>query len=279
MRERSMHIVRPVHRVLHVSDTHLSSTESEGLDAWKGLVKYTEGSRPDLVVHTGDLVFDDPDSEEDHDLAAAQWRRLTVPSRVIPGNHDVGDSPPDPYRGLASTERLDRYRRHYGADRWSLRLGAWLLIGLNSQLFGTGLDAEEDEQWQWFDDQLASHSDARLAVFMHKPPCIASLDEPTVANKTISAEARARMLELARFGRLRLIGCGHLHEFMTLTSYGVLVVAAPSLAAGSRPVPTRGLGLRCNGAVEYVFDDGGVRFQLLHQSELRAPEVPESEAM
>lgn len=260
-------------RVLHVSDTHLSHEGGQPLDAWRSFVKYTERCRPDLLVHTGDLVADDPDCLADHEAAAAQWRRLTIPSRAIPGNHDVGDSYPDPYHGPITMERLQRYRENFGADHWWLKLGSWLLIGLNSQLFENDLHDEDEKQWAWFDDVLEKAPDSKIAVFLHKPPALESLADTSIANKTIGANARARFLQLAESGRLKLIGCGHLHEYMTYVSHGVLVVAAPSLSKGIGPNPIRGLGLRCNGAVEYQFREDGVTFQLLYQDELEARPV------
>lgn len=256
-----------------MSDSHLRESDTAGAEAWAGLVRYTERTRPDLIVHTGDLVHDDPDQEDDHSYAAFQMRRLTVPWRTIPGNHDIGDSEPDPYRGLLTSERLERYQRHFGDDRWSLTLGRWLLVGMNSQLFDNTLPERDAEQWEWFDEVRAAHPGRPLAVFIHKPPCINSLDEELVANKSISPNARRRLLDVASSGQLKMIGCGHLHEFMTLQSFGVLVIAAPSLAGAPQSGATRGLGLRCNGAVEYRFTDSGFRFNLVYSDELRASTV------
>lgn len=258
-------------RVLHVSDTHLGESDQSGADAWTNFVRFTEWSRPDLLVHSGDVVHNDPDSDDDYLFSAFQMRRLTIPWRAIPGNHDVGDSAPDPYHGLITLERLERYRSHFGEDRWSVVAGNWLLIGLNSQLFDNVLEEEEEGQWEWFGKQLQDHPDKLLAVFIHKPPCIVSLDESMFVNKTIGLGGRARLLDLAKSGRLRLIGCGHLHEFMTLQTYGVVVVAAPSLAGAAPEGVRRQLGLRCNGAVEYHFSGQGFRYRLLEEEELQAP--------
>src|SRR5947209_5170990 len=125
--------------ILHVSDTHLSTGFTAGARIWTNLVRYTEMTRPDLVVHTGDVVHSDPD----HEFAAFQMRRLTIPWRIVPGNHDVGDTEPDPYRGLVTEERLARFRRHFGTDRWTVVIGGWQMIGVNSQLFDSHLAEEE----------------------------------------------------------------------------------------------------------------------------------------
>ena len=49
--------------VLHVSDTHLSPQFAAGTEMWTAAVRYIEKSRPDLVIHTGDVVHDDPDDD------------------------------------------------------------------------------------------------------------------------------------------------------------------------------------------------------------------------
>jgi hypothetical protein len=52
------------------------------------------------------MVLDDPDAEEDHAFARAQVERITVPWRAIPGNHDVGDTQPRPYKDQAVIRTL-----------------------------------------------------------------------------------------------------------------------------------------------------------------------------
>lgn len=267
--------------VVQVSDTHLSRQVSRTQRAWVDIVRYCDRTRPELVVHTGDVVHDDPDAEEDHEFAAAQLRRLTVPYRVVPGNHDIGDTAPDPYRGAVTAERLARYRRWHGPDRWSATVADWLLVGLNSQLLGGDLPAETQAQWDWLEGLVTRHPDRGLALFLHKPPCIQSLDEPLFVNKSIAPAARRRLLDYARQGTLRLIGAGHLHEFTTLQSYGVGIVLAPSAGLTPAGAETWGIGLRRNGIVEYRFRTSSVAYRMLTSADLLPPRLepgPESES-
>jgi 3',5'-cyclic AMP phosphodiesterase CpdA len=254
--------------ILHVSDTHLSPEFAASTEIWTAAVRYIEKSRPDLVIHTGDVVHDDPDSDRDHEFAAFQMRRLTTPWRIVPGNHDIGDSEPDPFRGLVSQERLARFRRHFGSDRWSVAIGGWQLIGLNSLLFDNHLAAEEAEQWDWLEERLGEADGRPVGLFMHKPPAINSLDENLHVNKSIGLKARGRLLALAESGAVKLIGSGHLHEHVVLHSAGALLVGAPALG----PVPVGDaawhLGLRCNGLVEYRFSGTTVRVRLLREADL-----------
>jgi 3',5'-cyclic AMP phosphodiesterase CpdA len=129
--------------ILQVSDTHLSPEFAASTEMWTAAVRSIEKSRPDLVIHTGDVVYDDPDSDRDHEFAAFQMRRLTTPWRIVPGNHGIGDSEPDPFRGPISQERLARFRRHFGSDRWSVAIGGWQLIGPNSLLYVSYVNSAE----------------------------------------------------------------------------------------------------------------------------------------
>ena len=254
--------------ILQVSDTHLSPEFAASTEMWTAAVRYIEKSRPDLVIHTGDVVHDDPDSDRDHEFAAFQMRRLTTPWRIVPGNHDIGDSEPDPFRGLASEERLERFRRHFGSDRWSVAIGGWQLIGLNSLLFDNHLATEEAEQWDWLEARLREADGRPVGLFMHKPPAINSIDENLYVNKSIGLKSRGRLLALVESGTVKLIGSGHLHEHVVLYSGGALLVGAPALG----PVPAGtahwNLGLRCNGLVEYRFSGATVRVRLLREADL-----------
>lgn len=264
-----MTTLEPTGVVLHVSDTHLSPEHPANQLVWSAVVKYAERVRPDLVIHTGDAVYDDPDSDTDYEYAAFQMRRLTTPWRILPGNHDVGDTEPDIYRGCTTLERLNRYQRHFGEGRWLVRIGGWTLIGLNSQLFDSKLTEQDAEQWDWLEKQLQDNADDRpIGLFFHKPPFINSIREDLFVNKAIGLQTRRRIQKLVSSGVVKLIGCGHLHEFVTVYSAGALLVAAP--AAGMVPLGASawGLGLRCNGVVEYRFSGDAVRVRLLRETDL-----------
>jgi hypothetical protein len=58
----------------------------------------------------------------------------------LPGNHDIGDNPiapGAPTKHALDLARLEEYRVLFGPDRWSFHTGAWQVIGVNAQLFGT----------------------------------------------------------------------------------------------------------------------------------------------
>jgi 3',5'-cyclic AMP phosphodiesterase CpdA len=201
-------------RILQVSDTHLGEGDVQGARNWAVIAELAQALQPALVVHTGDLVLHDPDSAADRRTGLSALGALGLPWRITPGNHEVGDSPSqDPVFGqLITPERLGAWREDAGEDRWRVELGDWVVAGLNAMLFGTGWD-EEEEQWAWLADLLTTAAPRPVVLFMHKPPYLEHFGEDRDDHMSIPAAARARLRALVAGSTLRLIACGHRHEF------------------------------------------------------------------
>jgi 3',5'-cyclic AMP phosphodiesterase CpdA len=142
-------------RVVVVSDSHFSDRTPEAGRNWATVVRYVEVSEPDLVVHVGDVSIDGARVPDELGLARRQLDLLGRPWAAVPGNHDVGDNPG---HGVVSdedvtSERLARWGDAIGSDRWAVELGAWRLVGVDAQLFGSGLP-EEDHQWSFLEQTL-----------------------------------------------------------------------------------------------------------------------------
>ena len=76
-------------RVIQLSDTHLAA--ATGIPAsLQSLLAGINANPPDLVVHTGDVVWFDPDDTLDRSFARLALSKLTCRMLAIPGNHDVG---------------------------------------------------------------------------------------------------------------------------------------------------------------------------------------------
>lgn len=101
-------------RLVHISDTHISHDAADGAEHEPYSTE--EGARrlvqainhlpftPDLILHTGDVVYD-PDVRR-YELARAIFAELRAPVRYLPGNHDdsamlqavlLGQTPALPY--------------------------------------------------------------------------------------------------------------------------------------------------------------------------------------
>ena len=213
-----LHVAIEQSRVVQVSDTHFSAAVGEP-PQWTALKAWLLDDPPDLVVHTGDVVFEDPDDEADRSAARRMFDDLDLAQVFIPGNHDVGfyDEP----QQLAG--RLDVFSRTWGGDRFLRDLGAWRLIGVNAYLLGhdSSLGRTHDA---WFAD--ATDTDRFKFVFVHQPPFA---DEPDGWEMPVGA-SQAFAAAIAG-SDIALIASGHRHcgAFRTgrRARHGVVAVAHP----------------------------------------------------
>ncbi len=225
-------------RIIILSDPHLSPTHGFFWENW--LLVREAAARLDAActVVSGDLCIDGPDSDAEMEFAAQALANLPGTVLPLPGNHDVGDEPPgQDVRQLIDESRLARWDRFIGADRWRHDLDGWTLLGVNAQLFGSGL-ARETEQNDWLDAALADSRGQRIALILHKPLFIEQADEadPTIGSMGL-APRRDLMRRLAG-ADTRLIVSGHLHTHRDRVVEGIRQLWVPSCAfAGSHGYP------------------------------------------
>jgi 3',5'-cyclic AMP phosphodiesterase CpdA len=220
-------------RIVQLSDTHLSARFGVSARNLERVAAYVnERVRPDLIVHTGDVIALSPDSMEDREFALDAHRIFDAPVRYLPGNHDVGEGATQrPWMGFGITSRrLALHRKVFGDDRFVERAGAWTLVGLNSGLLGCRLP-EEDEQWAWLEEVLASTPpSSSVLLFLHQPlwsPEGAHAGEDVTA---VPEVARQRLRSLRGAHRIHAVGSGHLHRYVRRVRSDILEVWAPSTA-------------------------------------------------
>jgi hypothetical protein len=202
-----------------VSDTHLSSRAPEADANWDAVIDHVARMLPDLVLHLGDLTLDGMNDASELRRARGLLDRLPVPWHAVPGNHDVGDNPLAglPNGGPVTPGRHESWLDAIGADRWRLELAGWTLIGLDAQLFGSGLAAESD-QWRWLSGQLEGMATGHPTVVVMHKPLSAPEHELAVAPpyRFVPPPAR-RQLERLLAGRITpLVVSGHVHQFRVL---------------------------------------------------------------
>lgn len=224
-------------RVVQLSDSHLAA--GTGVPATvQSLLDWIEAEPPDLVVHTGDIVWFDPDDTLDRSFSRLVLSHLPCPLVAIPGNHDVGF-----FDGERLAERLSAFRSGWGDDRFVRDTDGWRLVGVDIYTIG------DDEADDWLTGAL--DVDVALAVFVHQP-LTGEPDDGWQAPDSVLA----RVDELLTGHDVRLIASGHRHCRAVLEgARGATHVWAPSttLAAsqpyhGGNPTP---------GAVEYRFEPDG----------------------
>ena len=158
-------------RLTQISDTHLDRRLQQLTDNFHRVSEYIDATRPDLVINSGDISFDGPTSRSDLEFARELHDALPVPSRLLPGNHDLGDNPtaigPAPKQPATEKERQN-YLDVIGEDRWRFDEAGWCFIGLNSLIMNTGIESEA-EQFDWLKSELSKASGKPVALLVPLP--------------------------------------------------------------------------------------------------------------
>src|SRR6516225_1130923 len=217
-------------RIAVLSDIHLSPTHGFFWENWRISRDFVNETKAQAVIINGDLSINGPDTDTEVAFAAWALRGLRGQVLPLPGNHDIADEPPgqDPDQ-IINQNRLARWDETLGPDRWTYETGDWLLIGINAQLFGSGL-ARETEQNRWLDEQLEAAAGRPTGLFLHKPIFLEGPgdDKPTVA--CMVPAARRGLLERLNEAGVRLVVSGHLHQYRDRIIDGMRHVWAPAVA-------------------------------------------------
>lgn len=216
-----------------VTDTHLSRSRPFFHFNWEVFIAAMRRKPPDLIVFGGDNALDGPGNPDDLAFVREQCDRLPCRWLAVPGNHDVGanpvpqDLPDERGEGVIDAGVLSRYRQHLGRDYWQVDLGGRRIVGLNSQLLGSGLKDEADQEA--FLAAAMDHPEPVILV-THKPPFHRSMRDGEFNQKFWYPPAR-RLLEpyLAK-ERIELILAGHRHERRDTVLEGVRHVWGAPLA-------------------------------------------------
>lgn len=232
-------------KIVQITDTHLTrhgGTTNENL--LRVATFLNDVVRPAAVVHTGDVIIMDPDQHEDRTAAKELLERIEAPLHVLPGNHDIGDSS-QPW--LVSSDRVAAHRDVFGPDRWVEIVGDVALVGLNSEILGTGLP-EEAEQEAWLETLPELTGGRRSLVFHHKP--LRNPDPASAHPMGVVPAAAPRLRALLERIDVVAYGSGHLHRYLLERDGDAWSVSAPATAftAGSAADYP---GLRQLGFVEY----------------------------
>jgi 3',5'-cyclic AMP phosphodiesterase CpdA len=247
-------------RLVLVSDSHLSRRSPEAQRNWDAVVRDIEAAQPDLVVHVGDLSLDGAHDSVDLRDARHFLARIPAPWLAVPGNHDIGDNPStesDPADHV-TIERLARWLELVGPDHWSLELGGWQLVGIDAQLFGSGLSTEA-EQWEWIGAELEGVPSDRPHILVTHKPLAAEPAELAAAPpyRFIPSPARERVSDLLPRASTRLVVSGHVHQYRCLVLDELIHLWAPTTWAVLPDSSQTVLGTKRCGVIHLELNDEG----------------------
>jgi acid phosphatase type 7 len=115
------------------------------------------------VLALGDLAYDSGTRAEFQECYDPSWGQFTDRVHPVPGNHEYGTDAAAPYFEYFGSAAGEPAKGWY-----SLELGEWHILALNSNCDEVGCDAGS-EQEQWLRAELES-SDARCTLaFWHHP--------------------------------------------------------------------------------------------------------------
>ena len=190
--------------------------------------------KPAFVIVTGDLVNSTGDAAQ-----IAEFKRVAgqldknIRLFLLPGNHDVGNAP--------TKETLASYRKQFGPDYYTFRIGDITGIVLNSSLEKDPHDVPEEaaRMEAWLRGELAKARQHAI-VFQHIPFFLKDANEED-RYENIPRETRQRYLTLLHEYGVKQVFAGHYHLTSEARDGDLELIATGPVG---KPTPPARSGLR-----------------------------------
>lgn len=177
------------------------------------------GLDPRRVLLAGDLAYPRGTARQFARLFDPDWGRFRRQSLPVPGNHEYGTPKAAGYRS---------YFEERGGLWWSRKVGAWRVVGLDSERLGSA------RQRRWLTRSLERHDGVPTLVMWHRPRF--SRGEHGDQRDTAALYRRIK-----RDPDVKLLVWGHDHHYERME----IPVQARSGALPAFVVGTGGAPLRC----------------------------------
>jgi Icc protein len=270
------------HRILHLSDTHLTGSgyDATGVDAAGALDRLLLDVRLvpdlDLVVVSGDIA--DDGSEAGYAGVRERIGRFAaergIPQVYSTGNHDdrsafaavLGSG----HLGGAGVD-VGRLADPAGAERAAVSdVGGLRVITLDSLVPGAVHGLIGDGQLAWLRETLSRPSPAGSIVVFHHPPVF--LDRSPWMPSIVLQNGDA-LGEVLTGTDVRIVLCGHLHLQLSGVLAGIPVAVTPGIVTRIDLSAPPHLVRAVKGAGATVVDLGGPFAPTCHVIQARDPEA------
>ena len=119
---------------------------------------------PGTVLLLGDDAYNNGTAKEFTGCYAPSWGPLLFRTWASPGNHD--------HYTVGATPYFDYFGSRAGPDRrgwYSVELGAWHVVSLDSECLLVGGCGPESDQGRWLTADLVAHPTSCVLAFWHRP--------------------------------------------------------------------------------------------------------------
>ena len=222
-------------RIVQLTDLHLFAAPEERLhniqtntnvQAVLEMIR-SQSEQPDLMVITGDLAHDE---ERATYLRIREYIEEWIPHvRIIPGNkdnrHHIRSVFPELTPGLTSTDTQEPLT-------FSDRLGAWRILGIDSQRRGEIPGELSQYTLNWLEAELQQHKTEPTLLFLHHPPVAVG----TEWMDKIGLQHPEPLLDLImNHSQIQLVATGHVHHDHQGKIGNTVFLTTPSAALQFKP--------------------------------------------
>ena len=206
--------------------------------------------KPDLIVHTGDLV--DLGTPEEYAHLREILAGIGTEIIVIAGNHDHRDNL---RRAFADHAHLPPD----GVLQFAVRRGPLRIVGLDTLIPGQGGGELCSARLAWLDATLTAEPEVPTLILMHHPPFltgIAHMDR-------LGLEGRGAFAQIvARHSQVEAILSGHVHRSIHARVGGRAAMICPS------PAHQVALDLTADGRSAFRLEPPGYMLHRWHDGQL-----------
>ncbi len=249
---------------VQISDCHLNPEDRESVARFEALRERVTAEAPDLIVASGDVSDDGYRHAGFFEYVQDAFNHWPAPVLVIPGNHDIGDKAGE--ANAVQPDYVARWKEVFGSDRFTHVRDGWVILGINTQVVGSGLP-EEGEQRTWLDDALdrAEAEGQNAAIFLHAAAYLFDPEEVLAGGSQywgFDPYPRRELVKRLHRPHVRLVANGHLHWHHCFERFNAKWVWCPSqhLVVDDAIFP-RGGGV--TGFLRHDFADDGVTVKLV----------------
>ncbi|HWO20490.1 MAG TPA: metallophosphoesterase, partial [Kofleriaceae bacterium] len=201
----------------------------------------------DLIVHTGDIAYDDGTIGQYEDNVFGIYAPLFqhLPFFPASGNHDYRTLSAAPFRAVFALPGTDN-EKWYSYD-WG-------------RVHFVALDTESDyaTQARWLDADLAATARPWKIVYFHKPPF-------SSGSHGSDAALRSALAPVFEQHRVQLVLAGHDHNYERVRPQnGVAYVVTGGGGVGTRPVGTSSFTELSLDVIHFVYGEVGADRLVLH---------------